>query len=167
MVPPDIPAGELEALLELWTALGGRRWRRGEQWRYSDACEWEGVTVRGGELLHFTPEVHLTKWAVVATGPVAAAAGAKGSASAVDSPVGSSSAATNSSTSVASSTSSKVRRQGRAQFKVGELVGVKCKLPADGGLAGWAEGDAVRPAKVELAALRGKGTQQFVEYSVR
>jgi len=60
-VPPDISSSEHEALVALWSALGGRRWRRGEKWRYSDASDWEGVTVRGGEAVCKVPEELIEK----------------------------------------------------------------------------------------------------------
>lgn len=58
--PPDIPPAEHHALVGLWQNLGGRRWKRGEQWRYSDAREWEGLTVQGGELEVNVPEEIIT-----------------------------------------------------------------------------------------------------------
>jgi hypothetical protein len=147
MIPPDIPAGEHEALLEVWFKLGGRRWRRGEKWRYSDACEWEGVKVRGGERLERIPEVKLVKW------PTETNAISKDSLRDIVSD---------------STTASQAKsRRGEPLFKEGEQVFVRSRLPNDGGLAGWQLGDALRPARIDNSAMRGKGVHQVVEYDVR
>jgi len=161
LIPPDIPSGEHEALLEIWRTLGGRRWRRGEQWRYSDACEWEGVTVRGGEFLAHINEEHLRKY----TKPTPVAdAGSSGLASdeAIKGPEEAAVSA-----SASSPTKPPSRSRGVPQFKVGERVWIQARLREDGGLAGWCEGDAMRLARVEVEALKGQGVHQIVEYNVR
>jgi len=164
LIPPDIPSEEHEALLEIWSTLGGRRWRRGEQWRYSDACEWEGVTVRGGEFLAYINEEHLRKYTTLTSsvaasgtsdltldettkGPEEAAAAVPANASSPAKPLS--------------------RSRGVPQFKVGERVWIQARLREDGGLAGWREGDAMRLARVEVEALKGQGVHQIVEYNVR
>eukprot|EP00613_Pedinella_sp_CCMP2098_P020203 CAMPEP_0171686270 /NCGR_PEP_ID=MMETSP0991-20121206/2705_1 /TAXON_ID=483369 /ORGANISM="non described non described, Strain CCMP2098" /LENGTH=135 /DNA_ID=CAMNT_0012273999 /DNA_START=140 /DNA_END=544 /DNA_ORIENTATION=+ len=59
--PPDIKKSEYFCLFDLWARLDGRKWRRGEKWRYADAAEWEGVTVLGGEMITKVPEERLVR----------------------------------------------------------------------------------------------------------
>lgn len=134
--PPDITNGEHIALIDLWRRLGGRRWLRGEKWRYSDAYEWEGVTVKGGEEVLAMPEEKLMK------------------------------------SPTAKPYSGPKLRRGDPKFHLGEEVLVKAarfersaEQVEEG--AAWVEGDPLRPARITVVSIRGKGVHQYVEYDCR
>ena len=96
---------------------------------FTDACEWEGVTVRGGEAARAVPEERLAK------SDRHAALGPR-------------------------------MRRGDPQFRRNERVLVRSVF-GQNGLAAWNEADPLRPARIELVSIRGKGTKQFVEYDLR
>jgi hypothetical protein len=58
------------------------------------------------------------------------------------------------------------RRRGDPRFEKNEKVWIKSRYGHDG-IFTWQEGDPMRPATIELVAVRGRGVKQEVEYDVR
>lgn len=58
------------------------------------------------------------------------------------------------------------RRRGDPRFQKNEKVWIKSRYGNDG-IFTWLEGDPMRPANIELVAVRGKGVKQEVEYDIR
>lgn len=137
--------------MSVWDELGGRRWKKGERWKYSDACEWEGVVVRGGEKALAVPEMFVERIIVE---------GEEGDDLATIT------TSTTTATIATIPADEPKRRRGDPRFSKNEKVLIKSRYGHEG-IFEWIEGDPMRPATIELVAVRGKGVKQEVEYDVR